>query len=215
MTSEIYQKRFLNKDDYRKNVWLILVKLLFQRYIDHDAHVLDLGCGWGEFINQINASHKYAMDINPDSPNFLDSDIKHIQHDCSKPWPLPEDSLDVIFTSNFLEHLNNKEEVSDALKQAYGALKKDGLIICMGPNIRFTSDVYWDFWDHHVAISDRSLSELLQLIGFQNEKVISKFLPYTMSGDDPPPPLWMLKLYLKIPMIWKIFGKQFLIMARK
>ena len=36
-----------------------------QRWIQPGSRVLDLGCGWGEFIRNVQASRKYAMDLNP------------------------------------------------------------------------------------------------------------------------------------------------------
>jgi hypothetical protein len=45
------------------------------------------------------------MDLNPDSGSRLNREIKFFLHDCSVEWPLTPESLDVIFTSNFLELL--------------------------------------------------------------------------------------------------------------
>ncbi len=70
--------------------------------------VLDLGCGYGEFINTIRCRNKYAMDLNPDAPRFLSQDITFLHQDCSRRWQLPDASLDVVFTSNFFEHLPDK-----------------------------------------------------------------------------------------------------------
>ena len=53
-----------------------------------DAMVLDLGCGWGEFINQIDARSKYGMDLNPDTREFLSDDVTFLHQDCSREWVL-------------------------------------------------------------------------------------------------------------------------------
>jgi hypothetical protein len=29
------------------------------------------------------------------------------------------------------------------------------------------------------------------------------------------PPLWMLRVYLRLPIAWRIFGRQFLVVARR
>ena len=84
----------------------------------------------------------------------------------------------------------------------------------MGPNIRFVGGEYWDFWDHYLPLTDRSLSEVLQIVGFRIERCLPRFLPYTMSrGSTPPLPL--VRLYLKWPWCWPLFGKQFLIIAER
>ena len=107
-----YQLRFSDNSDYRHALWRILCRDFFQRFIAADATVLDLGCGWGEFINNIQAARKYGMDLNPESGRLLAADVRFLQQDCSRPWEVPAESLDVVFTSNFLEHLPDKASVS-------------------------------------------------------------------------------------------------------
>jgi hypothetical protein len=46
------------------------------------------------------------------------------------------------------------------------------------------------------------------------EEQIARFLPYTMSRGKQQP-VWMLRLYLKLPLAWPLLGKQFLVVARK
>jgi hypothetical protein len=50
--------------------------------------------------------------------------------------------------------------------------------------------------------------------GFKLEEQISRFLPYTISKGGQPP-VWMLSLYLRLKFAWPLFGKQFLLVARK
>jgi hypothetical protein len=72
---------------------------------------------------------------------------------------------------------------------------------------------YWDFWDHYLPLTEQSLSELLKLRGFNVEQCLPKFLPYTMVNTRPLP-LFFVNAYLQLPWIWKVLGKQFLIVAR-
>ena len=84
----------------------------------------------------------------------------------------------------------------------------------MGPNIKYLPGKYWDFWDHHLALSDSSLSEGLVTRGFEITECVDRFLPYTMVNQREYPEV-LLRLYLNVPLAWRIFGKQFLIIARK
>jgi len=210
----IYEKRFATTKAYRNRVWKVLMRSFFQRYIPSDHTVLDLGCGYGEFINNVQCAKKYAMDLNPDTAQHLNTDVQLIQQDCSKPWQLPEQTLDTVFTSNFFEHLPNKDALSRTLAQVARALRSGGQLIAMGPNIRVLHGSYWDFWDHHIALTDRSLAEVMRLHGFQFREIHPQFLPYTLVGT-PQYPLWTLKLYLRLPMFWRFFGGQFLIIATR
>ena len=58
------------------------------------------------------------------------------------------------------------------------------------------------------------MAEALSLSGFTIDEVIPRFLPYTMSGGNNPP-LIAIKLYLSMPFVWSLFGKQFFVVARK
>ena len=60
-----YRIRFAKTAQYRNNVWKILCDEYFSAFVSPEAHVLDLGSGWGEFINNVDAARKYAMDLNP------------------------------------------------------------------------------------------------------------------------------------------------------
>ena len=84
----------------------------------------------------------------------------------------------------------------------------------MGPNIAILKGKYWDFWDHHVALSEASLCELLELNDFTIINSYAKFLPYNMVRVKKRP-LFLVYIYLRFPIFWKIFGKQFLIVAKK
>lgn len=211
---QIYEIRFSGFEEYRNDVWKILVKEFFSKWIRSTDHILDLGCGYGEFINQANAKVKHAMDLNPRTRNLLKDDVIFHEQDCSKAWPLEENSLDLIFTSNFFEHLPNKKALDDTITEAKKCLKKGGRIIAMGPNISVLKGKYWDFWDHHVALSDQSMRELLEIHKLKVLTSITHFLPYNMVRTKRRP-LFFVHLYLMFPFIWRLFGKQFLIVAQK
>lgn len=154
------------------------------------------------------------MDLNPDAVKYLADDVTFIKQDCSLPWQLPDNSVDVVFTSNFFEHLPSKALLSDTLAQARRCLRPGGCIIALGPNARYVGGAYWDFWDHHLALTEQSLREILEIHGFRVSEAIRKFLPYTMINKRPLPVLFV-SLYLMFRPAWRIMGKQFLIVATK
>ena len=176
-----YNQRFAKAEDYRDSVWRILCSIFFSRYISTGSKILELGAGWGEFINNIVATEKYAMDINSDTGSHLSDEVKFIHQDCSSQWEMESECLDVVFTSNFLEHLPDKASAARVVAESHRCLKKGGLIICMGPNIKFVPGAYWDFWDHSIPFTELSCSELLRLHDFSIDQCIPRFLPYTMS----------------------------------
>lgn len=212
---KLYKGRFNERERQTKNdIWKVLCASFFQKYIPEDSVVLDIGAGYCEFINNIRCATKYAVDLNEDTPHFAGSDVKVFNCLSSDLSFLPDASVDVCFMSNFLEHLKTKEEIIETLFEIFRVLKVKGKIMILQPNIRYLYKHYWDFFDHHIPLSDESLVEALQMSGFTVEQVLPKFLPYTTKSKLPRHPL-LVKTYLLMPIFWKIMGKQAFIVCRK
>lgn len=210
----LYQARFSSGEAYRMRVWRTICTVFFSRYVPKTAAVLDLGAGWGEFMAGIDAQKKYAMDLNPETGDHLPPGVTFLHQDCSRQWPVASGTFDVVFTSNFLEHLPDKPSIMRTVAEAYRCLKNDGLFIVMGPNFKYASRQYWDFWDHHIPLTELSCTELLLCTGFTIERTVARFMPYSMSNGNEPP-LFLVGLYLRFPFLWPFFGKQFLVIGRK
>src|SRR5215831_10067028 len=97
--SRQYERRFAAQAEYRDRVWRVLVDDVFQRDVPETGAVLELGCGWGEFINHVRASRRIGMDLNPESRARLQAGVEFLLQDCSAEWPMAAASLDTIFTS--------------------------------------------------------------------------------------------------------------------
>ena len=213
--SDLYRSRFeasgLAK---RRAVWQTLNDAFFSRLISPENEVLELACGYGEFISTIRARRKHGVDLNPDTAGRLPADVSFHNASADDLGFLSDQAVDVVFTSNFLEHLPDKVALSRVLAEVHRVLKPGGRFIALGPNIRFAYREYWDFYDHHLPLSDRSLSEGVVAAGFSIERAIPQFLPFTMAGKTPAHP-FLIRAYLAMPLAWKVLGKQFLIVARR
>src|ERR1043166_3113130 len=107
----LYRFRFRESERAQKMaIWKVLCEQYFQRLIGDDRIVLDLACGYGEFINNIKAKKKYAVDLNTDAPRYLGSDVAFCLSRADKIDAIADHAIDVVFASNFLEHLKTKEE---------------------------------------------------------------------------------------------------------
>jgi hypothetical protein len=112
------------------------------------------------------------------------------------------------------EHLTDKASLSRTLAHALRTLKPGGRLIAVGPNIKYLHGQYWDFYDHHVYLTETSLGEAMEISGYHIDWIVPKFLPFTMV-KAPEYPLFFVRLYIAFPWIWKILGKQFLLVAHK
>ncbi len=213
--SDLYQIRFDTEQLPRKNaIWQVICHDFLQRFVAADATVIDVACGYGEFLNNITAARKIAVDLNPDARRFLGREVQFHQREATEVGSIGAATADVVFTSNFLEHLPDRATLDRFLSSVLQALRPGGRYLILGPNLRYLPGQYWDFYDHQLGLTHLSLSEALQLRGFEIERCIARFLPYTTQGALPTHPL-LVRAYLKVPLLWPLLGKQFFIVARK
>lgn len=96
----------------------------------------------------------------------------------------------------------------------HNALREGGRIAVMGPNFKYCQKEYFDFADHKMILTHFSLEEHIYSAGFNILKEVPRFLPVSFRGRLPINKL-IVRTYLSIPLLWKLFGKQFLIIAEK
>jgi SAM-dependent methyltransferase len=213
---ELYRHRFADVSQRtRAAMWEVLCRVVLQRYVGASDVVLDLGAGFCEFINTIQCGSKIAVDSNPALQEHAKADVRVVVGDIPEALHvLGPASVDVVFCSNFFEHLRDKDAVLAVLQEVHRLLIAAGRLIIIQPNIRYAYKEYWDFFDHHVALSHGSLSEALRLTGFAIDELRPRFLPYTTKSRLPQA-AWLVRLYLAIPPVQWLFGKQMLAVAHK
>jgi SAM-dependent methyltransferase len=211
----LYERRFDPAEQAAKReVWAVLCRDFFQRYVRPDDEVLDLAAGFCEFINHIECREKFAVDLNEQVRRHAAPEVTvHVGPAGDLSW-LGAESIDLVFASNFFEHLGSKEEMLAVLAEIRRVLRPRGRILVLQPNIRFAYRVYWDFFDHRLPLSDRSMVEGLQLAGFEPSEVRPRFLPYTTKSRLPSWPL-LVRLYLRCPPLHRILGQQMFVAAVK
>src|SRR5262245_13923018 len=101
--SAIYHERFAAIGlDRRDRVWKVLCRSFFDPLIGPDRVVLDLACGYGEFINNISARKRIAVDLNSDARGHLGPDVHFILSSATNLSDVQDGSIEVVFASNFL-----------------------------------------------------------------------------------------------------------------
>lgn len=211
---ELYRHRFSTKDRQRKEkIWAVLCRDYFQRFVKATDTVLDVACGQGEFIRNIRCARKLAVDLNREVEQHLPADVEYFCCAANSLTAIASQSVDVCFISNFFEHLPSKEAMDEVLVEVRRVLKKGGRLINLQPNVRYEPGRYWDFYDHVLPLSHLSAAEGLAKNGYIVEKLIPRFLPFTTKSALPQHPL-LVRAYLAVPLVWRLMGGQFLIVAR-
>ena len=192
-------------------VWRVLVDHFFQRWVGADDAVLDVGAGLCNFINLVAAGRRVAMDADPSTVERCAPGVEFL-HASDLAEVDAGETFDVIFMSNFLEHLESGGQVLHFLEQARKHLKPAGRLLVLQPNFALVGAAYFDFIDHKTILTDKSLIEALELSGYDIAYVKRRFLPYTSKSSVPRAP-WMVRLYLAFPPAQWLMGKQTFVVA--
>lgn len=70
------------------------------------------------------------------------SDNMYIKHDLKKGIPYDDNTIDIIYSSHFLEHLEPFSEAIVFLKDCKRALKTDGVLILSVPDFKKIANIY-------------------------------------------------------------------------
>lgn len=212
MKDSYYKARFVfNKD--RNVVWKEIVRFLNPFLVGKDT-ILDLGAGYCDFINTVTASHKIAVDVSPELANYADKDVKQVNTLATDLSAVVSSSVDVVFSSNLLEHLDDTE-LALCMKEVKRVLKNGGLFITMQPNYRLAYKTYFDDFTHKKVFSDESLRGFLVSHGFDILRAYPRFLPFSLKSRPSVIPVssYIVRLYLMLP--WKPFAGQMLFVCKK
>jgi ubiquinone/menaquinone biosynthesis C-methylase UbiE len=205
-----YETRYIF-DEGRSKVWKAISEYL-QQYVDKNSDcVVDIGAGYCDFINNIDAPKKIAVDINPLSAQYCAPGVIFYNSQIENITLIPDESVDVLFASNLLEHLDDNE-LKSALNEFSRILKKGSRVILMQPNFRYSYKEYFDDYTHKKIFTDISLRDFFESNGYSNVKVTPKFLPFSLKSKLPKSYI-LTKLY--IASFYKPFAKQMLLVFKK
>jgi SAM-dependent methyltransferase len=212
----LYDGRFDAEElRFKAELWHVLVEEFFQKYVEPDATLVELGAGDCEFVNAVRCGRKIAVDLSPRTAE-LAVDAEVLLRPSDDLAPIESETVDVVFASNFFEHMETKAALLATLRECRRILRPGGKLLVVQPNIRYVRARYWDYLDHHIPLTHLSMKEALELTGFRVDEVVPKFLPYTVKDRRFPHSLSLVRAYLRLRPAWRVFGAQmFLVGIRR
>lgn len=205
-----YHDSRLAHDVRRDTVWKALWRHYFSAIVPADGCVLDLGCGYGEFINNVTARRRIGLDMWDGIRTHLAPGVEPIVASVTDLGAIADDSVDFAFASNLFEHIPQEALVA-VLAQLRSKLTARGTLTILQPNYRYAYREYFDDYTHVAVYSHISLADLLLANGWEVIEVRPRFLPLTVKSRLPVSQ-WLIALYLRLP--FKPMGKQMLLRAR-
>jgi SAM-dependent methyltransferase len=205
-----YHESRLEFDQRRDTVWKALWRYFFRGLVPEDGCVLDLGCGYGEFINNVTARRRIGLDMWEGMPAHLAPGVEPIVGSVTDLGAIEDGSVDFAFASNLFEHIS-QADFAAVLAALAAKLSARGTLTILQPNYRFAYREYFDDYTHISVYSHISIADFLTANGYEVIEVRPRFLPLTVKSRLPVSPL-LIGLYLKSP--FKPMGKQMLLCAR-
>ena len=164
---------YLGEEDYRRRLFRSKIKLI-KKYISEEGSVLDLGCGMGFFLLEMQKEgyyvqgldiSEYAADIATNKLNtrIFSGDLSDISFEHKQ--------FDIVTFWDVLEHLYNPVK---SLKEVSRIIKQNGVLIIETLNISsLTARVLKEKWPlyfppyHLYYYNRKSISRLLEKTGFE------------------------------------------------
>jgi SAM-dependent methyltransferase len=209
VTSRRYHETRLDFDPKRDVVWQSLWRFYFCKLISPNDCVLDLGCGYGNFINNVVARRRIAVDSWKGFLAYVDRPIERVVGSVTDLDFIEDGTVDFALASNLFEHLS-KTDFARVLGILCRKLTSAGTLNILQPNYRYAYREYFDDYTHVSVFSHISLTDFLNANGFATLEVRPRFLPLTVKSRLPVSP-WLIRAYLASPI--KPLAKQMLIRA--
>ncbi len=212
MTEDAYYRSRFVPDPTRAVVWREIVRFLTP-YVPLGATVVDLGAGYCDFINNVPAAKRYAVDISPELPQHAGAGVITLNDSATDLAGIPDACADIVHASNFLEHIEDAD-LPAVMREIKRVLKSGGRLVLLQPNFRIAYRRYFDDYTHRRIWTDAGLASYLKSEGFDIELERPRFLPFSLRSRPaliPAHPL-LVRAYIRSP--WKPFAGQMLVIAR-
>src|SRR5215472_3631138 len=148
-------------DPRREVLWRTLYSHYFSRFISASDCVLELGAGYGHFINQVVAQRRIALDAWDGYVNHITRGIETYVSNVIDLGFLEAGSVNFAFASNLFEH-TSQEDFASVLKQLRRILANGGTLNILQPNYYYSYREYFDDYTHRTIYTHTSICDFLQ-----------------------------------------------------
>ena len=207
-----YHEAHLPVDPARAVVWQAIASHL-SGWIPAEGAVLEIGAGYCDWINNVTARRRVAVDRWPGLPQHAAPGVEPVLLDVATGLDtLAAEAFDAVLASNILEHFA-PDMVPTVVGGIARVLRPGGRLLVVQPNFRHAWRSYFDDYTHRSIFTDVSLPALLRAHGFTIERVEARFLPYSMRGTRLPITRGLVSAYLRSPL--KPMAGQMLVIASR
>ncbi len=160
----------------------LLAKYLTSRYhLKKDCHLLEVGCGRGEFLRGFirQGLKGYGTDQS-DAATKLCPEAEIKVANLEEGLPYDDNFFDVIYSKSVIEHFHYPEKV---ISEIFRVLKPKGQVITLTPDWTYVYKTFYEDYTHRTPFTMTSLRDILLIHGFEQVQV---------------------EEFLQLPVVWKL-----------
>ncbi|MCU1580504.1 MAG: Methyltransferase type 11 [Rhodoglobus sp.] len=207
--ANVYFDSRLKFDRKRLVLWGALWDYSLSRVMKGSSTILELGAGWCDFINNVTAPRRIAVDL---WPGIIEAAAEGVEAHVGPAEDLDflsDGTVDAVFASNLVEHLTH-EQFDAILSESRRVLRPGGKVVFVQPNYRLAYKRYFDDFTHVSMWSEVSLSDFLSSRGWIIERAQARFMPFSVKSRLPVS-RFLIRCYLASPL--KPMAGQMLVVA--
>lgn len=146
------------------------------------AVVAEVGPGRGEFARACSDRKLDYVGIEPsaDLAEALRAEGFRVVKETVPPLPLESETVDLVHSNDFVEHLQDFRAVMEFFAEAFRVLKPGGFLSVIGPNYETIPSLYFKYeYQHSFIVTRHRLINMLEDSGFVTES--SRSFLFTLS----------------------------------
>lgn len=137
---ESWEKEYGTIIDQLPNIYANIK--IINKFIDLSSkklNILEYGCGYGyylQFLSTMNKHECFGVELARHAVEYANKRIGNnsvFWQSCGDVLPLKDKSIDLIFSFDMIEHVENNLEIENMLKESQRLLKDDGLLLIKTP----------------------------------------------------------------------------------
>jgi SAM-dependent methyltransferase len=142
---------------------------LLHRFRPAPGDLVEIGPGHGTLAEQaVDAGWRYtAVEASPILVDVLRGKGLTVIESWAPPFPLDDESIDVLYADQVLEHMNGIEQARQFTAEALRALRPGGTLFVVVPDYLKERTFFWDVdYTHNFVTTERRVKQLLNDGGF-------------------------------------------------
>lgn len=150
---------------------------LIRRYVRFDnAHILDIGCGIGTYVDKFRSLGAHAFGVDVDAERLAEAHhtkrLQLLAVSVSEALPFPDNYFDVVVLHEVIEHVADD---CQTIREAHRVTRRNGRVIVFAPNRLYPFETHGAFFGQRYVFGN------IPFIGWLPDSLRNRFAPHVRA----------------------------------